>query len=299
MQEQLLKRVTIASVTVAAALAFLKFWAWWLTDSVSLLASLMDSATDILASGVNLFAVRYAMADADDNHHYGHGKAESLSAMAQAMFIAGSSVFLIINATPRLFAPAVLENDAIGIAVMLISIAATLALVLYQRRVLRSIWSQSVEADSLNYLNDLLTNAGVLLALLLSALFGWQIADPIIAVLVAGWMLYGVWRILKDALAVLMDVALPAEEMHLIETAIASVGGHLGVHRLRARRSGQWRIIDMHMEFPDYISLNEAHDINDRTEQAIAALFSGEPCEIMIHMEPASSAHDDKYKIGT
>ncbi|SUO93563.1 cation diffusion facilitator family transporter [Suttonella ornithocola] len=295
--QRLIKRVSLASVSLAVSLAILKIWAWWLTDSVSLLASLMDSATDILASGINLFAVRYAMIDADDNHHYGHGKAESLSALAQGMFIAGSSIFLIVNAFPRLFTPQVLHHDFAGIVVMIISILGTLALVCYQRHILKFIDSQSVRADSLNYLNDLLTNCGVLFALIFSSLLGWTIADPVFAIIVAFWMLRGVWIILKEAIATLMDVALPVEEMQQIERAIDSVSGHLGAHLLRARRSGQWRIIDMHLEFDDHISLTEAHEINDHVEEAISKCFAG-PCEIMIHLEPVSVAYVDRFKIG-
>lgn len=294
-RDVLLRRVTLASVGVAGALMALKLWAWWLTDAMSLLASLMDSATDMLSSGINLLAVRYAMIEADDNHHFGHGKAESLSALAQAMFIAGSSLFLVVNASGRLFRPTALENDAAGMVVMAVSFAATAALVLYQRAVLRQIDSPSVRADSLNYLNDLLTTAGVFAALLLASL-GWYYADPLIAIAVGVYMLRGVWRILCEAVAALMDVALPPEEMARIEAAIASVPGSEGVHRLRARRHGEWRMVDMHLEFDDDMSLFNAHEINDHVEEAIAACFDG-PVEIMIHMEPKSVAHDDRHKL--
>lgn len=293
---RLLKRVTYASVGVAGALMLLKLWAWWLTDAMSLMASLMDSATDMLASGINLLAVRYAMVEADDNHHFGHGKAESLSALAQAMFIAGSSLFLIVNASGRLFRPVPLDNDVAGMAVMVISLILTAALVCYQRAVLRVVDSPSVRADSLNYVNDLLTTAGVFFALLLTTL-GWYYADPLIAIAVGIYMLRGVWVILSEAVAALMDVALPAEEMARIEAAIASVPGSEGVHRLRARRHGEWRMVDMHLEFDDDVSLVYAHDVNDKVEEAIAACFNG-PVEIMIHMEPKSVAHDDRHKLG-
>lgn len=292
----LLKKASMASIMVATCLVCCKLLAWWLSDSVSLLASLMDSLTDIGASGINLIAVRYAMQAADDNHHYGHGKAESLSALAQAMFIAGSSLFLIISAMPRLFRPNTLNNDWIAITVMIISLSMTFALVLYQRHVLRQIDSQSMRADNLNYLNDLLTNSGVLIALILSGLFGLAIADPIFAILVSLFMLRNVWNIIKDAIAMLMDTALPLNEMQTIEAAIATVEGAVGVHRLRARKLGNWRMIDMHLEFPDDISLFEAHRINDEVEAAIAARFDG-PCEIMIHLEPICVAHDDRYKL--
>ena len=292
----LLKRETYASVSVASTLMLFKLWAWWMTDSISLLASLMDSATDMLASGINLLAVRYAMLEADDNHHFGHGKAESLSALAQAMFIAGSSLFLIVNASGRLFRPVAITNDAVGIGVMLVSMVMTAALVLYQRSVLERVDSPSVRADSLNYVNDLMTTAGVLLALILAAL-GWHMADPLIAIAVGIYMLSGVWKILSEAVSALMDVALPPEEMARVQAAIASVPGSEGVHRLRARRHGEWRMVDMHLEFDDDVSLLYAHEVNDHVEEAIAACFDG-PVEIMIHMEPKSVAHDDKHKLG-
>lgn len=296
-KHQLLKHASRVSVCVASCLTLAKFGAWWISDSVSLLASLMDSVTDIAASSVNLFAIRYAIQEADDNHHYGHSKAESLSALAQAMFIAGSSLFLIVSALPRLFRPVALENDWISIGVMLFSIVMTLALVLYQRSVLNQVASPSMQADKLNYLNDLLSNTGVLVALILSGVFAIKIADPIFAILISLFMLRNVWHIIKEALGVLMDSALPAHEMQQIEQAIASVSGALGVHRLRARKLGNWRMIDMHLEFPDEISLLAAHQINDQVEAAIAACFA-EPCEIMIHLEPASVAHDDRHKLG-
>lgn len=292
----LLKRASAASVCVAVTLMLLKLLAWWLSGSVSLLASLMDSATDILASMINLFAVHLAMCRADNNHHYGHGKAESLSALAQAMFITGSSFFLIINALPRLFAPQPLSHNTIGIVVMLISLSATLALVRYQHFVLKQVDSPSVHADSLHYLSDTLTGMGVLLALVLNSAFNIAIADPILAILIGIYMLYGVYQIVYDAVSALMDVALPEAEMDMIRAAIARVDGYIGVHRLRARKSGAWRIIDMHMEFSDDISLQNAHKINDQVEKSIAACFDA-PCEIMIHLEPSNVAFDDQHKI--
>lgn len=295
-KNKLLKRISLASIILAIALTILKIGAWYLSSSISLLASLIDSATDILASSINFFSIRYAMREADNNHHYGHGKAESLSAIAQSMFITGSSFFLILNAIGQLQHASPLQNDRIAIIVMLLSISATAILVLFQRHIIKKTNSPSLKADNLNYLNDLLTNTGVLIALLLSSTLHLYIADPIFAIIIGIIMLHNVWRIIKDGIAILMDSALPQEEMQKIQHAIDNVEGHLGAHRLRARKIGQWRLIDMHLAFPNHISLSKAHEINDHVENKIAACFN-EPCEIMIHLEPEKDALDDRHKL--
>lgn len=175
-RETLLPLATYASVATAILLVGLKTWAWLASGSVSLLASLVDSLTDSLASIVNLFAVRLALRPADDNHPFGHGKAESLSALAQSAFIGGSAVFLLLNAVERLLHPQPLQQTTLGIAVMLVSLLLTLALVLFQRWVLRHAQSQAVSADSLHYVTDFASNIVVLVALVLAA-WGWQRAD--------------------------------------------------------------------------------------------------------------------------
>ena len=236
-RETLLPLATYASVATAILLVGLKTWAWLASGSVSLLASLVDSLTDSLASIVNLFAVRLALRPADDNHPFGHGKAESLSALAQSAFIGGSAVFLLLNAVERLLHPQPLQQTTLGIAVMLVSLLLTLALVLFQRWVLRRAQSQAVSADSLHYVTDFASTIVVLVALLLAA-WGWPRADAVLALLLGGWIFWSAAKIAIEAVNTLMDKALPPADIARIEAAALAVPGVLGIHDLRTRLSG-------------------------------------------------------------
>ncbi|RME86708.1 MAG: cation diffusion facilitator family transporter, partial [Zetaproteobacteria bacterium] len=163
---------TYASTGTALVLILAKAVAWWLTESLSLLGSLMDSALDLLASLVNLLAVRHALAPADREHRFGHGKAEALAALAQSTFVAGSAVFLVLEAAARIAHPQPVARPMIGIAVMVFSIVLTLLLVVFQSWVVRRTGSAAVRADRLHYKSDLLMNTGVIAAVAL-AHWGW------------------------------------------------------------------------------------------------------------------------------
>jgi ferrous-iron efflux pump FieF len=156
-----MRLATYASVTVASVLIVTKFAAWVMTDSVSLLSTLIDSLLDVAASGLNLIAVHHALQPADFEHRYGHGKAEALAGLGQAAFISGSAAFLLIEAGQRIFNPKTIDNSEIGIAVMVVAIALTVVLVAFQRYVVRKTGSLAIGADSLHYQTDVLVNASV------------------------------------------------------------------------------------------------------------------------------------------
>lgn len=285
-RETLLPLATYASVATAILLVGLKTWAWLASGSVSLLASLVDSLTDSLASIVNLFAVRLALRPADDNHPFGHGKAESLSALAQSAFIGGSAVFLLLNAVERLLHPQPLQQTTLGIAVMLVSLLLTLALVLFQRWVLRHAQSQAVSADSLHYVTDFASNIVVLVALVLAA-WGWQRADAVLALLLGGWIFWSAAKIAIEAVNTLMDKALPPADVARIEAAALAVPGVLGIHDLRTRLSGARHFIQMHIDLDARLNIVEAHDIAVAVAAQIRALF--EEAEVIVHQDPVEA----------
>lgn len=285
-RETLLPLATYASVATAILLVGLKTWAWLASGSVSLLASLVDSLTDSLASIVNLFAVRLALRPADDNHPFGHGKAESLSALAQSAFIGGSAVFLLLNAVERLLHPQPLQQTTLGIAVMLVSLLLTLALVLFQRWVLRRAQSQAVSADSLHYVTDFASNIVVLVALVLAA-WGWQRADAVLALLLGGWIFWSAAKIAIEAVNTLMDKALPPADVARIEAAALAVPGVLGLHDLRTRLSGARHFIQMHIDLDARLNIVEAHDIAVAVAAQIRALF--EEAEVIVHQDPVEA----------
>ena len=286
-RETLLPLATYASVATAILLVGLKTWAWLASGSVSLLASLVDSLTDSLASIVNLFAVRLALRPADDNHPFGHGKAESLSALAQSAFIGGSAVFLLLNAVERLLHPQPLQQTTLGIAVMLVSLLLTLALVLFQRWVLRRAQSQAVSADSLHYVTDFASNIVVLVALVLAA-WGWQRADAVLALLLGGWIFWSAAKIAIEAVNTLMDKALPPADVARIEAAALAVPGVLGIHDLRTRLSGARHFVQMHIDLDARLNIVEAHDIAVAVAAQIRALF--EEAEVIVHQDPVDTS---------
>ena len=186
---QLLRLATGASVTVAGVLIVGKLAAWLATGSVTVLASLVDSLMDAVASLINLIAVRYSLQPADDDHRFGHGKAEALAGLGQATFIAGSALFLLLEAVNRLVNPAPLEAVTAGIGVMAFAVVATLVLLGIQRHVIRLTASTAIKADSLHYATDLATNLTTILALVLASL-GWDGADPLFALAIAIYIFY-------------------------------------------------------------------------------------------------------------
>ena len=282
---QLMRWATYASVATALVLIAAKVVAYLLTDSVSLLSTLLDSLLDAAASLINLLAVRHALTPADREHRFGHGKAEPLAALGQSTFIAGSAVFLIVQAANRLVSPHPVTNTGIGLGVMAFSIAATLLLVLFQRFVIRRTGSLAIKADSLHYASDLIVNASVVVALILVAAYGWQRVDPVFGAGIALYIIYTAWQIARSALDMLMDRELPDEERKRIRAIALANPGVRAVHDLRTRAAGSTVFMQMHLEVDGKLTLAEAHTIADAVEEQIHAAYPG--AEIIIHEDPA------------
>lgn len=288
---QLLRIATTASVATASLLLAVKFGAWLLTGSVSLLASLVDSMMDVLASALNLFAVRWSLAPPDDEHRFGHGKAESLAGLGQAAFIAGSALFLVFQAADRFFSPRPLQHLEVGLGVMAFSMVATTLLIALQRFVISRTGSIAIQADSLHYVSDLLTSAGVLVALVL-AMAGWLWADPMIGLAVAAYIFWSALQIGKIAVHMLMDRELPVEEQEQILATATAHPEVVGVHDLRTRQAGPVRFIQLHLELPADLPLFRAHAISERVTAELRATFPG--ADIIIHQDPAGISEPDR-----
>jgi len=279
----LLKLASIASVLTAGFLIVAKLAAWSVTGSVSMLASLVDSVMDSIASLINLFAIRYSLQPADEDHRFGHGKAEPLAGLAQAAFIAGSAIFLVFHAIDRLRFTQTLEQVGIGFGVMVLAIVMTLGLLAIQRYVIKKTDSTAIRADSLHYLTDLLTNVCVLLALYLSTL-GWTWADPVFAIAVAIYIFYSAFHIGHEAFQQLMDRELPEDILQKIQAAAMSHSEVTGTHETRTRQAGHTRFVQIHLELDENLSLKRAHAIADEVEAEILTFLPG--AEIMIHQDP-------------
>lgn len=281
---RLMRLATRASVAVAMVLIAAKMVAWLLTGSISILSSLIDSVMDVLASVINLFAVHHALQPPDKEHRFGHGKAEPLAGLGQAAFIAGSAVWLTVEAVRRLFDPQVITDIKVGLAVMAFSMVLTIMLVAFQRYVVRRTGSTVISADALHYESDVLINGSVILSLGLSYWFGWQAADPIFAIIIAVYLLRGAWTIAMKSLDVLMDREFPDEERARITEIALSHDEVSGLHDLRTRRAGLQQFIQLHLEMNGGMRLSEAHNIADEVEAWICEAYPG--AEVIIHQDP-------------
>ncbi|RRQ24282.1 cation diffusion facilitator family transporter [Guyparkeria sp. SCN-R1] len=281
-----MRMVTTASVTLALTLIALKLAASITTNSVSMLASLIDSTMDLLASLVTLVAVRIALQPPDEDHRYGHGKAEPLAALAQATFIAGSGVFLLIEALQRLIRPQEIDAVEWGVAVMIFSMVATLALITFQRYVIVKTRSPAIKADASHYSMDFLVNASTIAVLILAG-YGLNWIDPIFGALVGIFVLYSAWKVGREALDHLMDrEVLDGTEMRIAQIATAHPSVH-AVNQIRTRLAGQTMIIQLYLYLDNHIDLNRAHQIGDEIEAKLLRTFPG--ADVMIHEEPLSA----------
>lgn len=283
--ERLKRWATYAAVGVAASLIVVKLWAWILTGSVAMLATLVDSTLDLVASGLNLLAVRHALTPADEEHRFGHGKAEALAGLGQAAFIGGSAVFLLFQSVERLIDTRPIEQEAIGLIVVGISIAATVALVLFQRYVIARTRSLAISADRLHYATDIATNLGVVVAFIVAGYWGWTAADPLMGLAIGAVIAWGAFLILRGSYDELMDREFDEADRARIKDIVNRHGGVVSLHDLRTRRAGHRSFIQLHLELPPGMTLIEAHRISDEVEDAIKAAFPD--AEVLTHQDPA------------
>jgi len=287
---QLTTRAAFASIAVALFLVGLKAYAAWATGSVAMLGSLADTALDLVASIVTLAGVRFAAVPADDDHRFGHGKAEALAALAQVVLISISAVLIAWRAIDRLGSEARTEGLELGMGVSMVAIGATFALLAYQRYVIKRTGSVAIETDHVHYQSDLLLNLAVIVALVLDQLIGWRAADPLFGILIAGWLMFGAWRAASRSIDQLMDKEWPEAKRRAFLTATADFPELAGLHDLRTRTSGAYDFVQFHVWVPGGWTVGDAHRRTDAVEEALQARFPG--TEILIHLDP--EGHTDR-----
>ena len=258
-----------------------------------MLGSLIDSVLDTAASLINMYFIRSALRPADTEHRFGHGKAEPIGGMLQAMIIGGSALFLIAEAIRRFSHPAIPDHSSLGINIMLISSVLVAALVLFQRYVAKHTGSLIVSADALHGFGDILINVGVIIALFISTRFNAPIFDPIIALALAGILLRGAWSIGKEAIQQLMDTEFSHQERDQIRTIARRHSKVTDIHDLRTRRAGLSSFIQMHLEMDGKLNLQEAHTIADEVEKSIQVAFP--EAEVLIHQDPHGAEKVDSF----
>jgi ferrous-iron efflux pump FieF len=284
-QVRLRTRATYASVAISVVLIVIKFVAWIVTGSVAILSSLVDSMLDVVASTVNLFAVRHAVEPADREHRFGHGKAEPLAALAQSAFLAGGALLLTFQAVSRMIDPAPVSRAMIGIVVIVIATLLDGLLVLYQRYVVAKTASLAIGADELHFRSDMIVNVGVLAALIIDLKVDMPILDAAFGGAIGLWIIYGSVRLLLQSLSQLMDHELPDEERARIRQIVEQVADVAAIHDLRTRIAGPTAFIQLHLELDGAMTLTRAHEIADVVEHRMRDAYPH--AEIIVHQEPA------------
>ncbi len=280
-----MKRAALAAIIVACILAAIKCAAWLFTGSVAMLASFADSGLDLAASTLNALAIRHALTPADEEHRFGHGKTEAIAGMAQAALVGGSGVFLVLESVDRILHPQPVEYPGWGLAVALGSILVTGFLTWYQSYVVKRTGSLAIAADSLHYLTDLVSNGAVVAAIVLAGWFGVMWADGVFGLAIAAMIGWSAWHILSSAFDHLNDRELTDEDRAKIKQIAKAVPGIIGIHDLRTRMSGSAQFIQFHAVMDAGLTLMQAHELSDRVEGAIKAVFP--KAEIIIHEDPS------------
>ena len=275
------KKATLASVSLAITLSLLKTFGALYTGSLSVLTSMIDSLADIFASSVTYIAVKVSSKPASRNHRYGYGKAEALSALIQSAFVAGSGIFVLYDGISRLITPRPLEAAGIGIIIMVISLISTLALIMFQKRVCRITLSQAICADSAHYTVDVITNAAIILTLIMVKLFDISWFDTLTAFVVSSYLLINAYKLARDAVAMLLDHELPDSIRDRVREIVLEEDGVRGMHDLRTRDLGGAYLFEFHLELDGNLPLYEAHEHADRVEAAITHCFPG--AQVIIH----------------
>jgi ferrous-iron efflux pump FieF len=286
-------RAALASITMALFLIGLKTWAAINTSSMAMLGSLADSSLDLIASLVVLAGVRVAAQPADSEHRFGHGKAEALAALVQVILITLSALFIGFRSIERLISGERTQDAELGIGVSLVAIAFTIALITYQRYVVKRTGSVAISTDRLHYASDLMLNGSVIVALALEQFAGLTGADAVFGVLIALWLLYGAWTSSSHALDQLMDREWPEDLRQRFLDAAMEYPELAGLHDLRTRTSGTHYFAQFHVWVPGEWTIREAHDRLDRVEEELQKRFPA--TEILMHVDP--EGHTDRETI--
>ena len=281
---RLARSAALASIAVAVVLVVLKSWASWRTGSTAMLGSLADSALDLIASLATLTGVWIASMPADEDHCFGHGKAEALAAIFQVMLIALSAFGIAVRALMQLAGQGETAAAQEGIAVSVTAIVLTFALLGWQRHVMRRTRSLAIKTDHLHYKSDLLLNLAVIAALVLDQYAGFGLADPLFGLAIAGWLAFGAWRGASEAVDDLMDREWPEEKRLAFIEAAARHPELSNLHDLRTRTSGHRDFVQFHVDLPPTMTVEQAHAIIERVETDLCGRFPR--MDLLIHIDP-------------
>lgn len=293
----LVQRLAFWGIPLSVGVMGLKLAAWWVTGSVALLSDGLESTVNVIAAVIAYVVIRYAQKPADQDHPYGHHKAEYLSAVVEGVLIVVAALLIVREAVGHLAEPMPMDAPVLGLAINFVAAAINLVWAMTLVRVGRSHRSPALLADGQHILSDVVTSAGVFVGLLLAIVTGYAILDPLLAILVAINILWQGWKVIASSVDGLMDKAVEPVEEEAIKAAISGNSeGSLGVHYLRTRRAGAVTFVGFDLVVPATMAVGEAHEICDRLEAAVREVQPG--ARVTIHVEPESEkAHGVRVAI--
>lgn len=290
------RQLATASIGIAFLVMGLKFAAWHVTGSVALFSDALESIVNVIAASIAWYAIRVSHRPADDNHPFGHHKAEYFSAVAEGVLIVLAALFIIGEAWMVINAPKALEAPVLGLAINAFSAAINAAWAYVLIGTGRKARSPALVADGMHIWTDVITSLGVIAGLLLSLITGWLLLDPVMAIIVAINILWQGWRVISGSVQGLMDSALSLMDIESIRAEIAAhATGAIEFHDLKTREAGAARFAEFHLVVPAPMSVSEAHDICDRIEVALKKLMPG--ISVLIHVEPENKVKHGGFSV--
>lgn len=283
--DKLKHRAATASILLAFLLSGLKLFATIASGSLAVFSSLIDSISDVLGSAITFVAVKYSTKPASIHHRYGYGKAEAVSALIQAFFVAGSGLFVLYDAIVRFFHPRVLEETPLAIGIMVFSLLATLVLIAYQKHVAALTQSQAINADSAHYVVDILTNTSIIISLTVVKFFEIYWFDTLTALVIAVYLLYNAYQLITEAFDVLLDHELSDDIRQNLGRIISAHDFVKGFHDVRTHSLGNEYLFEIHLELDGRLSLYEAHQLSDEVEADIIKEYPS--AQVIIHQDPS------------
>lgn len=272
-----------------------KAYAYFMSGSVGLLGTLVDSLGDAGISLMMLMAIRFSALPADKDHRYGHGKAEGLAALFQGAFLGGAAAFLALESLRRLAEPRPVDHHMLGIAVAALAIVLSLVIVAVQNHALKKVNSLAVSADRSHYKSDIFLNSGVIAALLADMAGGPGWIDAAAGLAIAAYIAVTAYKVGAEAADMLMDRELPDEVRLEITGIVEGHAGVFGMHDLRTRRTGPNIHISFDVEIDPEIPLRAAHEITRELEGMILKRFPG--ADIIIHKDPRGDIYDARHRV--
>lgn len=286
---------SLFAMGTVSALIVLKTFAYAISDSTAMLATLADSIVDVAISVMMLMAVRYSLKPADEQHRHGHGKIEGVAALFQGSFMAAAGLFIAFEAGNRFLNPQAVTHHALGITVAVIAIAMTYILVRVQKFCLKKAPSLAIEADYAHYKTDIFLNVAVILVLIAGLIGAPHWFDPLMALGAAGYFFFTAYRISMKSLDMLMDKEVSKKLRQKIEKIVAAHVETHGIHDLRTRKSGMTLHISFDVEMDPDMTLCQSHAVVRDLEIEIMAIYPH--AEVLIHVDPKGDTDDTRHRV--